>query len=169
VAHGELTWCYEYDGAGRLAAETDFNGATIIFQNDPAGQLVRRLTAAGQETTYAYDVLGNLVSQVADGAVTTFGYDAAGRLVHARNASAEISFSRDALGRVTAETCNGHTVAVSYDAAGRVVGRVTPSGAETRWAYDAVGLPVTMIAASQELRFGYGPGGREARRELPAG
>jgi RHS repeat-associated protein len=169
VTHGGLTWLYDYDPAGRLAAETDYNGAVTRYWHDAAGQLVKRVNAAGQETAYAYDSLGNLVEQVAGGAVTSFGYDEAGHLVLARNADAEIVFFRDPLGRVTAETCDGRTVSTSYDTAGRVTSRVTPSGAATSWSYDAAGLPAAMRAGGRELRFGYGADGDETLRELPGG
>ena len=169
VTHGGLTWRYERDAAGRVTAETDYNGACTRYSYDAAGQLTRTVNAAGQETLSSYDVLGSLVEQRAGDAVTTFGYDPAGRLVRARNADAEIFFERDALGRVTAETCDGRTVATSYDAAGRVVSRVTPSGAATSWDYGAGGLLSAMRSGGQELRFGYGPDGRETARELPGG
>lgn len=169
VVHGGLTWRYTYDRAGRLAAETDYNGAVTRYAYDDAGQLVSRVNAAGQETAYAYDALGNVVEQLAGDSVTSFGYDPAGRLVLARNASAEVVLARDALGRVTAETCDGRTVSTSYDAAGRVLSRVTPSGAATTWDYDDAGLPAAMRFGGQELRFGFGASGREIRRELPGG
>jgi RHS repeat-associated protein len=169
VMHAGLTWRYEYDPAGRLVAETDYNGATTTYVTDAAGQLIQRVNAAGQQLTFRYDVLGNLVERSADGTVTTFGYDLAGRLVHARNADAELRFDRDELGRVTAETCNGRTVRSQYDAAGRITGRVTPSGMAATWEYDQAGQPVLMTADRHELRFGYDPAGRETRRELPGG
>ncbi|HLX51777.1 MAG TPA: RHS repeat-associated core domain-containing protein, partial [Streptosporangiaceae bacterium] len=169
VVHGGLTWRYDYDPAGRLIAETDYNGATTTYVPDPAGQLTQRVNAAGQRLAFRYDVLGSLIERSADGAVTTFGYDPAGRLVHARNADAEIRFDRDKLGRVTAETCNGRTLRSQYDEAGRITHRVTPSGVAATWEYDQAGQPVLMTAGRHELRFGYDPAGREIHRELPGG
>jgi RHS repeat-associated protein len=167
--HGGLTWSYDYDPAGRLVAETDYNGATTTYVTDAAGQLTGRVNASGQQLAFQYDVLGNLVEHSADGAVTTFGYDPAGRLVHARNADAEVRFDHDKLGRVTAETCNGRTVRSAYDAAGRITGRVTPSGMVATWEYDQAGQPVLMTDGRHELRFGYDAAGRETHRELPGG
>jgi RHS repeat-associated protein len=170
VIHGGLTWRYAYNPAGRVIEETDYNGAVTRYWHDAAGQLIRRINAAGQEFTFTYDALGNLVEETdSDGAVATFGYDDAGRLVLARNASAEVVFSRDPLGRVTAETCDGRTVTTSYDAAGRVTGRITSSGAATAWTYDEAGLLAAMRTGGQELRFGYRADGREISRSLPGG
>jgi RHS repeat-associated protein len=169
VRHAGLTWRYDYDPAGRLTAETDYNGATIRYAHDTAGQLTAQVNATGQQVSYAYDAVSNMTERHADGAVTTFAYDPAGRLVHAANADAEITLERDAAGRVTAETCNGRTVRSAFDLAGRRIRRVTPSGAETNWDYDTGGRPVALQAAGQELRFGYDQAGRETVRDLPGG
>ena len=169
VTHGGLTWRYEYDPAGRLVAETDFNRVTTRYAYDAAGQLAARVDGSGQRTGYRYDQLGNLVGRRTGDAVTTFGYDAAGRLARARGDDAEIQIERDAAGRVTAETGNGRTVRSGYDACGRRIRRVTPSGAQSRWHYDPVGRPVVLHADGQELRFGYDAAGQETRRDLPGG
>jgi RHS repeat-associated protein len=80
-----------------------------------------------------------------------------------------IEIERDLVGRVTAETCNGRTVSSRYDAAGRRIRRVTPSGAETRWDYDAAGQPVALQSDGLELRFGYDQAAHETVREMPGG
>jgi RHS repeat-associated protein len=167
IIHGGMSWRYEYDVAGRLIAETDYNGATTTYANDAAGQRTRRVNAVGQEAAFRYDVLGNMAERHADGAVTAFGYDPMGRLLYAQNADAELRLQRDALGRVTAETCNGRTVTTQYDVAGQVTRRTTPSGAATSWEYDLARLPVAMNAGGQQLRFGYNSSGEQIRRELP--
>ena len=169
VVHAGLAWRYEYDLAGRLTAETDYNAATTRYSYDAAGQLAGRVNAAGQQVTFRYDELGQLIERDAGGVVTTFGYDAAGRLVAARNPDAGLRFTLDPAGRVTAETCNGHTVETAYDRAGRPVRRVTPSGAEASWEYGPDGQPSALTAGGHQLRFGYDQAGRETRRELPGG
>jgi len=167
IVHGGMSWRYEYDVAGRLIAENDYNGATTTYGYDAAGQFTRRVNAVGQEAVFHYDALGNMAERVADEATTTFGYDPMGRLLYARNADAEVRLQRDPLGRVTAETCNGRTITTQYDVAGQVTRRTTPSGAATSWEYDRAGLPVAMNAAGQQLRFGYDASGQQTRRELP--
>jgi RHS repeat-associated protein len=166
-APDRLTWRYGYDVVGKLVAETDYNGATTRYVHDRAGQLTGQVNGAGQQIGYAYDQLGNLAEHSADGVVTRFGYDPAGRLTWAANSDAVIEIEHDPTGRVTAETCNGRTVRSRYDAAGRRIGRLTPSGAETRWDYDAAGRPVALEAAGQVLRFGYDQTGHETVREMP--
>ncbi|MDI5962208.1 DUF6531 domain-containing protein [Streptantibioticus silvisoli] len=169
VRHGSLTWHYDYDPAGRLAAQTDYNGATTTYAYDAAGQFIRQANAAGQETTFGYDVLGNMTERVAGGIRSSFGYDAAGHLLRARNPEAEVRFARDALGRVITETCNGRSVRTSFDGTGRVAGRVTPSGLATDWEFDTAGRPVAVTAAGRQWRFGYNTADQETDRALPGG
>ncbi len=169
VLHAGLAWRYEYDPAGRLTAETDYNAATTRYSYDAAGQLASRVNAAGQQVTFRYDELGRLTGQDAAGVVTTFGYDPAGRLVAARNPDADLRFTLDPVGRVTAETCNGRTVTTAYDQAGRVIRQATPSGAEAGWEYGPDGQPSALTTGGHQVRFGYDPAGRETRRELPGG
>jgi RHS repeat-associated protein len=164
-----LTWRYEYDAAGRLVAETDFNGAVTRYAYDAAGQLVTLDGAAGQHQSFSYDLVGNVTERHAGDVVTTFGYDPAGRLEWAVGPGAVIEIQRDAAGRVTGETCNGRTVRSVYNAAGQRVARVTPSGAVTRWDYDPAGRVAALSAGRAELRFGYDETGRETLRELPGG
>jgi RHS repeat-associated protein len=164
-----LTWRYDYDAAGRLVAETDYNGAATRYARDAAGQLTKLVNAAGQQLTYAYDVLGNVTERDADGVLATFAYDAAGRLVRAASQDALLEFQRDETGRVTAETCNGRTVLSSYDATGQRVQRITPAGNQTSWTFDTCGRPVMLQSAGRQLRFGYDHVDRETVRELPGG
>jgi RHS repeat-associated protein len=169
VRRAGLTWSYGYDAAGRLVAETDYNGATTRYGYDLAGQLTSQVNACGQRVAFRHDQLGNVADRISGGTTTTFGYDLAGRLVYARNPDAEVWLDRDPCGRITAETCNGRTVSSGYDVAGRRRRRVTPFGAVAEWDYDAAGQPVRLTAGEHEIRFGYDAAGREVRRELPGG
>ncbi len=169
VSHAGLAWHYEYDAAGRVVSQTDYNGATTTYGYDPAGQLTARVDAAGQRSAFGYDRIGNLTERVTDDGVTTYGYDRAGRLVSARNGDAGIQLDWDAVGRLTAETCNGRAVRTAYDRVGRCVSRTTPSGSTTRWAYDPAGQPTLLHAEGHEIAFGYDAAGRETRRDLPGG
>jgi len=174
VHRAGLTWSYGYDQAGRLVAETDWNGATTRYGYDAAGQLTSQVNACGQRVAFRHDQLGNVADRISGGTTTAFGYDLAGRLVYARNADAEVWLDRDPCGRITAETCNGRTVSSAYDAAGRRRRRVTPFGTVAEWEYDEAGQPVRLStesagAGEHEVRFGYDEAGREVRRELPGG
>jgi RHS repeat-associated protein len=169
ITHGVLTWGYEYDAAGRLVSETDYNNATMRYTFDAAAQVLSQVNGVGQLVTFRYDDGGNMTERVAGGVMTTFSYDAAGRFAGAGNPDTDLRFERDAMGRVIAETCNGRTVISEYDAIGRIIRRVTPSGTTTDWGYDLDGQPVVMTTDGHEIRFGYDQSGRETRRDLPGG
>jgi RHS repeat-associated protein len=165
-----LTWQYEYDAAGRLIAETDFNGRTLGYERDAAGRLVARTNGAGQTVRYLRDVTGNITEQRADTGsgetVTSFAYDAAGRLLWAANADATLEYAYDPLGRVLTETCNGRPLISSYDSAGQRLGRRTPAGVDSAWAFDLVGRPESLRTGGQTLAFDHDTGGREIRRRI---
>jgi RHS repeat-associated protein len=164
-----LVWRYEYDAAGHLVREIDFNGRDLRYRRDAAGQLIERINGVGQTVTLTRDRLGNIVERRCGAARTTIEYDGAGRLVRARNADAELVYQRDALGQVVAETVNGATVTSAHDPLGRRVYRRTPTGAESRWDFDANARPTLLRTAGRELAFGYNPAGREVRRLLDTG
>ncbi|HEV2782191.1 MAG TPA: DUF6531 domain-containing protein [Actinophytocola sp.] len=165
-----LVWRYAYDPAGRPVSETDFNGRTTTYSHDPAGRLLQRVNGAGERIRFVRDPLGQVTEQhTSDDAVTTFAHDPMGRLVRATNPHAEVIIRRDPLGRIVAESINGHTVSSTYDAAGRRTRVTTPSGAESRWEYDADDHPVALHTAGHTMRFGYDAAGREVRRGLGAG
>jgi YD repeat-containing protein len=159
-----LVWRYEFDAAGRLIRETDFNDRTIAFQFDAAGRTIGRTNAVGQSVHLRRDPLGRVIESDADGSVTSFRYDQAGRLVAVTSADAALALHRDALGRVVAETCNGRTVASEYDPLGRRTAVTTPSGARTEWSYDSVGRPHSMRSGRRLVHFGRDALGRETRR-----
>jgi RHS repeat-associated protein len=163
-----LNWRYEYDPAGNLVREHDFNGRTLSYTHNPAGEVVEQTDGAGQTVRLVHDALGRVVRKQHGDAVTTFDYDQVGRLVHARNADAELIRTYDPLGRVLTETVNGRTVSSVYDAAGRRVRRRTPSGAESVWEYDAAGRPVVLRAAGHRMHFKYDLAGQEIERQIGA-
>jgi RHS repeat-associated protein len=155
-----LTWHYEYDAAGNLAAERDFDGQRVTYRYDPAGQLTARVGGTGGTTTYEHDALGHLTAA----GTTTYGYDPVGRLIRAASPDSEVTLERDALGQVLTETCDGRTVTSTYDPLGRRTSRRTPSGATSHWAYDPNHRPTTLRTGGQLTRFGYDPAGREVAR-----
>ncbi|MBE8519441.1 type IV secretion protein Rhs [Amycolatopsis sp. H6(2020)] len=164
-----LEWRHEYDPAGNLVAEVDFNGRRVEYRRDAAGQLVERVNGAGEVTQFRRDTMGRIVERRCGDDVATFSYDAAGRLVRAVNAHAEVALDRDAAGRVLAETVNGRTVRSTYDALGRRTHRRTPSGVDSEWSYDATHRPAKLRLGGRTMSFRFDEAGREVERLLDTG
>jgi RHS repeat-associated protein len=161
-----LVWRYDYDAAGNKIGETDFNGRVLAFAYDSARQLVSRTNGIGQTTTFQRDALGRVVQQQSADGASTFAYDAADRLVRATNSDADVVLTRDVMGRITAETCNGRSVFSAYDAAGRRIRRMTPTGADTQWEFDAAGQATALRTAGHTIEFDYDTVGHETVRRL---
>ncbi|MGA4845458.1 RHS repeat-associated core domain-containing protein [Streptomyces sp. G5(2025)] len=159
-------WTYAYDAAGRLVRETDFNGRSLTYAYDAAGRLTERTNGAGETTTFVRDACGRVVERRSRDGVTSFAYDAAGRLVRATTPQTELTFTRDASGRVVAEQCDGRTLHNTYDILGRRVARRTPSGAVSRWEWDANNRPTEVRVGDHELAFSYGASGHETARRI---
>jgi RHS repeat-associated protein len=159
-------WRYDYDATGNLIRETDYDGHVLTYRYDAAGQLLERSGGSGVRLALERDALGNVIMRQAGDAVTTMAYDAVGRLVRASGPDADLRLDRDRLGRVVAETVAGRTLTTSYDALGRKLARRTPSGVESRWAYDQGGRPVELHTGGRTLYFGHDAAGRETERRF---
>ncbi|WP_019811370.1 RHS repeat-associated core domain-containing protein [Saccharomonospora halophila] len=163
------TWRYERDAAGRVVREVDFDGRELRYTYDAAGQLTARTNGAGETTGFLYDALGRVVERRAGDRVTTFRYDPVGRILSATNPDTTVEYERDARGRVTAETVDGRTVRSRFDALGRRVSRVTPTGAESTWTYDARDLPRILRMSGHTVTFDHDPRGHETERRFAGG
>ncbi|MFI5688545.1 DUF6531 domain-containing protein [Streptomyces sp. NPDC051636] len=160
------TWSYAYDPAGRLVSETDFNGRTVTYVYDAAGRLTARTNGAGETTVYVRDACGRVVERRSGDTVTTYAYDSAGQLTAAVTPDTVLTLTRDAVGRVVTEECDGRAVHSAYDVLGRRVERRTPSGAVSRWEWDANNRPTEVRLGGNTLGFGYGTSGHETERRL---
>lgn len=126
--HTTANTTYAYDPLNRLASVgqtlSTAPGGSILTQHayDVAGNLTAVVDANGNTTTYAFDDLGRLSSQVSPVTGTTsYSYDPAGNLISTTDA-------------------NGATTARAYDAVGRALTAVSScTGADTEqilWTYD---------------------------------
>ena len=163
------SWQYSYDALGALTSEIDFNDRVRLYRHDAAGRLIERTNGAGQTTALVRDAGGRVVERRTPDAVYRFEYDRAGRISTATGPDGSISYTRDALGRVLQETVHGRSIDCEYDAAGRRVGRVTPAGVASQWAYDPAGRPASLATSGGGLAFQHDAAGREILRTLGPG
>ena len=99
------TRSFSYDACGRVVKAVSGVGGTCFFDYDGAGRLLARRVATSEgfaTTSYAYDVVGNVVS-VTDpfGAVTKYAYDGAHRCTEVMNPDgSRVSYAYDGAGEV---------------------------------------------------------------------
>jgi choice-of-anchor A domain-containing protein/RHS repeat-associated protein len=154
----------EYDRAGRRVADIDAAGRITRYAHDGLGRTVAVVlpdpatganpplvggvspNPATLTTRYAYDELGNKVSQTdAEGRITRWEYDA--------------------MGRETARVLpGGERETKSYNAAGELVGHVAFDGRTTSYAHDANGqLESVDYPADADVSFDYDAVGNRVR------
>lgn len=78
-----FSWSWAHDAAGRLVTETDFDDRSLTCRHDAAVRLVARTNTLGETTVRERDALGQIVCKDAAGQVTTYAYDVSGRLAEA--------------------------------------------------------------------------------------
>ncbi|MCX4750555.1 DUF6531 domain-containing protein [Kitasatospora sp. NBC_01287] len=161
-----LQWRYSYDSRGFLDAETDFNGRNLAYLRDEAGRLVTRLNGLGERIDYEYDLLGAISSKSVQGMVTTFEHDELGHLTRAVGPNSELIRRYDRCGRILEETCDGRTLTFDRDVVGRRITRRTPSGAISRWTYDANGGTTQLESPGAVMYFDRDLAGRETGRAI---
>lgn len=122
VLGGSRVWNYSYDSEGRL---TGVDGPR---------------TDVADQSTYAYDVQGNLESVTnALGHVTTvLSRDGAGRVAQTQDANGVLtSYAYDPRGRATSITTGGATTSFTYKSTGLLATVTPPTGGTITYSYDA--------------------------------
>ncbi len=121
------TYMREYDGAGRIASETDGAGRRLAYSYDGDGRVSSVAYPDGKVARYSYDVAGNPASISTDAGSWNISCDAEGRPASvARPDGSSTSWQRDGLGRISAvENLDAHgdpvsSYAYAYDGAGRI-------------------------------------------------
>lgn len=158
AADGELLgWTFPDGRRTALPAEPDVQrddaGRIVVDERgrrhryDVAGRLEQATTAGGATTTYAYDDLGLLTTEVGPAGTRRYLYGLAGELLTlGHEDGTSTAFDHDATGRRTRQTrSDGSAVDYRYDASGHLVEvvRTAADGAEQRTTiqYDPAGRP----------------------------
>ena len=151
----------EYDGQGRLLAETNPAGGRLSFSYDAAGNLVKINDSTDSAWLYRYDDRNKLVSITTpggrekgivyneqgliveisgyDGTKTVFSHDSYGNITDVTDALGNVvSFNYDEYGyHKTAMTDQlGNSTVCQFDANGRPVQYIYPDGSEKSIGYD---------------------------------
>ncbi|MFP4320858.1 MAG: DUF6531 domain-containing protein [Anaerolineales bacterium] len=138
---------YVYDPLGRLTEVRfrDVNDRNIrtynfVYTQDRSNLQINRSDFPGRNLTLTYDLLGRPTSSSINTAQTTYAYDLAGNLIEVIDPSERTTrYAYDALGNVTSVTLPGDvTYTYSYDENGNLLAMTDPTGALTEYVYDAL-------------------------------
>ena len=121
---------------------TDVAGRVISVVENPSG-------SPSYTTSYAYDVLNNLLSVTQGSETRTFAYDSLSRLLIASNPES---------GTVCYGTVSGSTCTPMYDANGNLLNRTDARGILTTYTYDALNRPSTVAYSdgTPSVAYAYG-------------
>lgn len=169
------TWRFEYDLAGNIVKEIDYNGLVTETHRSPDGLRLDTIDGEGTVTTI-YDTMGQITElHEADG-VVKFTRDQYGEVTQITNKWSTVDYHHDEYGRLASETTtlySGEQSALKYhySAAGAMnaVTHVLPDGREVTETptYDEHGQlqQMTYGVAGQELAstsFGVDDAGRQS-------
>ena len=169
------TWRFEYDLAGNIVKEIDYNGLVTETRRSPDGLRLDTIDGEGTVTTI-YDTMGQITElHEADG-VVKFTRDQYGEVTQITNKWSTVDYHHDEYGRLASETTtlySGEQSALKYhySAAGAMnaVTHVLPDGREVAETptYDEHGQlqQMTYGVAGQELAstsFGVDDAGRQS-------
>ena len=135
-----------YDGNGNVLTVTDAKGHATRYTYDALDRRVTTRLHDGQTWQYAYDVAGNLTSEITpSGEKTLQSFDALGRVTQHTEYAANNSITRqmsyiyDANSNVTSITSGGNTISYSYDEVNRISSVTDQYGQTLSYAYDKAG------------------------------
>ncbi|WP_053069728.1 DUF6531 domain-containing protein [Xanthomonas sp. NCPPB 1128] len=159
-----LTKTFQYDAFGRVVAEVDPRGNTVLHSYDRLGREVattRVVGGVGATTTIAYDGLSRITRQTDPmGNVTTYIYDDTINSVKATSAEGRVTETRrDSQGRIVSVTgVDNHSY--TYDEDGRVISDNDPKLGEITYTYDGRGRLTQQQGRGKTTTYSYDDQGR---------
>ncbi|MGK4005432.1 RHS repeat-associated core domain-containing protein [Sorangium sp. So ce1036] len=163
------------DLAGRVIAETFFDGRTYDYKLDAAGRLAAHRNGAGERTEIARDTAGRVIERTYDdGSKESFEYDPEGRLVASSAGDVLTTYAYNARGVLVKETSSVAGAALSVECAvnaiGQTIERRSRAGSVVRFDRDLMGRTVRIhLPDGGVIERTLDGLGREVLRSLPEG
>jgi len=150
----KTTWVY--DLYGRLSSKTnDLGSNTVTYGYYANGWLQKRTTPEKGDTTYVYDLVGNLKTITYPASSINYGYDALNRMTSMDDALGHTVFTYSEIGQLKSEDgpwVNNDTVGYTYEQQLRKT--LTLPGASQTYGYDSM-WRMSSIVDSKAGSFGY--------------
>lgn len=131
---------YSYDALGRLASRIDAKNLTTTYAYDPNGNLTNILYPDASTVVFTYDALNRKTSITDSIGTATYAYDILGNLVTENGpfANDTLYYGYTPANQLAAITSSFYNVEYAYDALGRLSTVVGAEGTNT-YAYAAAG------------------------------
>ena len=158
---------YTYDAEGDVLTDTNQDGAWA-YTFDTAGQLVQAVFTpnhadpdglAAQDFQYAYDAVGNRISQNINGVKTTYVFNSLNEYTSSTTSGVTTTYRYDAEGNLIAQTSSGGTTDYTYNALNQLTAVNGPGISETA-SYDALGNLVSQTVNGTTTSFQIDPTGQ---------
>jgi RHS repeat-associated protein len=142
----------------RLTSETDQAGNMTSSEYDILGRLTKVINAIGGQTTYAYDEIGNKITQTdPNGNISKWAYDNLGRVLkHTLPLGMSETFTYDGNGNIISKTdFNGSTTTYVYDASNRLIKKSYHDSSAVSFTYTATGQRQTVTDSRGVTSYSY--------------
>ena len=142
-------------------------GFSTQYEYDPNGNLISKLDANGNTTTYTYDKLNRLTNRSYTEGSDTYEYDWRGNLTRCFNEHIEYLYTYDSLNRVLSKTVLPwkKQISYTYDGKGNRTSMTDPDGGITTYEYDKNNRLIRLENPfDQTTTFEYDSAGRMTRQ-----
>lgn len=163
----------EWNPDGRIKSSTDFTGAEASYFYDKFGLKNAVSYSSGENSSFEFDVAGNLFSVKNENSVSTFEYDNAGNLISQKDSAADsdVQFEYED-GKIAKITCGSRKIFYEYGKCGEILKITDQPGTENSgqtteitFEYDSCGREISRKWKSGEsMQIFYDKAGREILR-----
>jgi RHS repeat-associated protein len=138
---------FNYDLAGNIILDTNFNGVIITNQYDVLNRLTNRASINGYQVSYTYTATGQRLSMTDPSGMTAYSYDNRDRLLlkavaWTNGPTVLLNYRYDSNGNLTnlwSSTANGVTNVYQYDPLNRLTSVVANGSTAASYNFDGAG------------------------------
>jgi RHS repeat-associated protein len=157
---------YTYDALGNMLTDTSQDGEWV-YSYDGDGQLIQAIFTpnstdpdglASQDLQYAYDAVGNRISETVNGVTTTYVTNNVNQYTSSTTNGVTTSYQYDADGNLISQNVGGSTTTYTYNELNQLTA-VNGPGLTASYGYDPIGDRITQTVNGATTNFEIDPAG----------